>query len=1088
MDDCDLEKLAVKPGKLTPAFHKNTLEYNVIIASDVDKIFIDPLTSDSGASYSIPISGGSKQITLKEGAVTDIKIDVSAEDGTTKSYVIHAKRLSAKDASLTSLIISSGKLDPAFSPDRFDYTCLLPCDITEVLITPTAPDTKITLMVGSQKPDTPTDLNFGDTIIPIQVTSADGSTTQVYNIHITRKPFPRFVKIMDKDLALNYECPITLCPLYRPISIKGSQPLHVFSAPLIDEYTKTSKFDPLSNMPLASDWRVENHELDAKISSLSGCVPLTYGGQSQVTALGKLGSVLKSCDTPLKSENLKDKFKDTKLNDSHSVQVRKWEKGLHQIFDETDVNVLSNTAKQCLKQYFKSLPRPGQSCKYDEGETPLDHLNQAAYNLATAIKFSGKQHALHHELAMVQEERYYAEDLFGLKKESVIEEICLGNKEAQESSKREEALAICQLRGVESSAPLSLQLKAIDEEYHDLVNSGQSGKADHVMSLYAWYSKTASQEGIAARKAADEESSLGQAFMKYLDSVSLDQTKAAYHFDVGRMLVMQSNYPEAVARLEVTLFWNAQHQLSRFYLGLALAMQKDGPGKRSVEAIGYLLEAMEALLTENSKQAQNPDEFQRVTCLHANNLIRVSNVHLLRGIVQLGKLLAKNLNFKDAMSPKDVFHTAGLLASQVLPTLAWGDTYHQVEWVLMEAHSSLLDLLGPTDVTEISQRCHRLSALIFHSTIEKNAQLIELQERTCQRIVRITPCSSQAMTLLGCAQFDRFDHCQPGDSTATKLLDDAIASFRMSIALEGQPMEGEPHDLLKGQKWWKALKKEEEEAKKNSEEKNEGSASKPTGQAGRGGAVAARGGAAATKGGAAAARGRGVPARGGAVARGTARGGATAAAARGGARGAKAGPPGKTSTPLPASKTCMTDKKPEAKSAPAVATEDKPAATSKPVELNPKSYQPRLGLARALKAASQMDEAQKYYEEVISMASYIHDAYIEGAEMLSKSKPLAAVDMYSKFPVPKEPSFDDAYIFGEIIRLLMKAEKYDDPRLGPNMIAYGRVLGLASLEKYVNKLEEVFKPELLKSVYAGVNKKSVDDPDLQPFFKMKCWI
>ncbi len=45
-----------------------------------------------------------------------------------------------------------------------------------------------------------------------------------------------------------------------------------------------------------------------------------------------------------------------------------------------------------------------------------------------------------------------------------------------------------------------------------------------------------------------------------------------------------------------------------------------------------------------------------------------------------------------------------------------------------------------------------------------------------------------------------------------------------------------------------------------------------------------------------------------------------------------------------------------------------------------------------------------------------------------------------------------------------------------------------SLEKFVSKLEEVYKNELLKTVYAGVNRKEVDDPDLQPFFKFKCWI
>ena len=71
------------------------------------------------------------------------------------------------------------------------------------------------------------------------------------------------------------------------------------------------------------------------------------------------------------------------------------------------------------------------------------------------------------------------------------------NLEAKESSKDEECAAICKLRGVDaSSAPIALQLKAIDEEYHHLVESGQSGKADHVMGLYAWKSKQASQVGL----------------------------------------------------------------------------------------------------------------------------------------------------------------------------------------------------------------------------------------------------------------------------------------------------------------------------------------------------------------------------------------------------------------------------------------------------------------------------------------------------------------------------------------------------------------------------------------------------------------
>ena len=65
--------------------------------------------------------------------------------------------------------------------------------------------------------------------------------------------------------------------------------------------------------------------------------------------------------------------------------------------------------------------------------------------------------------------------------------------EAEISSKEEEFLAICKLHGVASSAPLALQLKAVEAEYHSLKESGQSHKADHVQSLHAWKSKKALQ-------------------------------------------------------------------------------------------------------------------------------------------------------------------------------------------------------------------------------------------------------------------------------------------------------------------------------------------------------------------------------------------------------------------------------------------------------------------------------------------------------------------------------------------------------------------------------------------------------------------
>lgn len=44
------------------------------------------------------------------------------------------------------------------------------------------------------------------------------------------------------------------------------------------------------------------------------------------------------------------------------------------------------------------------------------------------------------------------------------------------------------------------------------------------------------------------------------------------------------------------------------------------------------------------------------------------------------------------------------------------------------------------------------------------------------------------------------------------------------------------------------------------------------------------------------------------------------------------------------------------------------------------------------------------------------------------------------------------------------------------------------IEKYIDVLDGKFMTKLLKTVYAGIHNKSVEDEDLQTFFKFKCWI
>ena len=58
-----------------------------------------------------------------------------------------------------------------------------------------------------------------------------------------------------------------------------------------------------------------------------------------------------------------------------------------------------------------------QSRQWADGESPTDHLQNVIYNYASAVGIKKKDANLHLQLGMVLEEKYYIEDMFGLKKE-----------------------------------------------------------------------------------------------------------------------------------------------------------------------------------------------------------------------------------------------------------------------------------------------------------------------------------------------------------------------------------------------------------------------------------------------------------------------------------------------------------------------------------------------------------------------------------------------------------------------------------------------------------------------------------------------
>jgi len=105
------------------------------------------------------------------------------------------------------------------------------------------------------------------------------------------------------------------------------------------------------------------------------------------------------------------------------TQVRSWEKHLQQVYDETNVRKLLSAADAAVSKYFDSLPAPGValSSHYAPGESPYDHLRQAMYCVATAIKLdSSRDAALHLRLGTLLEEQFFLENVLGFKIDKVF--------------------------------------------------------------------------------------------------------------------------------------------------------------------------------------------------------------------------------------------------------------------------------------------------------------------------------------------------------------------------------------------------------------------------------------------------------------------------------------------------------------------------------------------------------------------------------------------------------------------------------------------------------------------------------------------
>ncbi|KNC05647.1 autotransporter [Pantoea sp. RIT-PI-b] len=119
--DATLSNLSVSSGILTPSFVAGTTHYSVAVANSVSSISLTPVSADANATITVngnAVTSGSASgtISLAAGSTTTITTAVTAEDGTTKSYIVDATRavasVVANNSSATVAANSSGNVIP----------------------------------------------------------------------------------------------------------------------------------------------------------------------------------------------------------------------------------------------------------------------------------------------------------------------------------------------------------------------------------------------------------------------------------------------------------------------------------------------------------------------------------------------------------------------------------------------------------------------------------------------------------------------------------------------------------------------------------------------------------------------------------------------------------------------------------------------------------------------------------------------------------------------------------------------------------------------------------------------------------------
>ena len=190
-DNKILKDINVSPVNID--FNEEVYNYDIDVASSVDKISIDVLPFDDNTKVDMP-----SDLNLKVGKNT-FKVEVTTKDGVKKVYTINVNRKSKAVVNPILKDLTVSPKDINFKENTYTYNIEVDSNVSEVVINamPYSNSTKVVI---------PNDLSLkdGKNTFKVEVITKDG-VKKVYTINVTKKPsnVVKDIVVSPKDIDFN---------------------------------------------------------------------------------------------------------------------------------------------------------------------------------------------------------------------------------------------------------------------------------------------------------------------------------------------------------------------------------------------------------------------------------------------------------------------------------------------------------------------------------------------------------------------------------------------------------------------------------------------------------------------------------------------------------------------------------------------------------------------------------------------------------------------------------------------------------------------------------------------------------------------